>query len=254
MPRSLQTGEHNALWFDAWRHLATVALVTLGLAWGLSAWLDAGTAPITLALAACAAAAAALAVGRGVLLRTHPFDSLGAANRITLIRAGLVVLLMGVLLQPAAVATAWLAVAIASVAALLDAFDGPAARRSGMASRFGARFDMETDALLILVLSVLVWRWDRAGAWVLLSGLMRYGFVLAGRALPWLRGELAPSRRRQTVSVVQGVGLILCLVPWLPVPASTAIAAFSLASLCYSFGVDCRALARSRPTESLSKP
>ena len=50
------------------------------------------------------------------------------------------------------------------------AFDGPAARRSGIASRFGARFDMETDALMILVLAVLAWRWDRAGAWVLLPG------------------------------------------------------------------------------------
>lgn len=249
MPRTLQTGEHNALWFDAWLHLACVSLATLGLAWWLSAWLDAGAPPLTLAAAVCAVAAAMLATGRSVLERTHPFESLGAANRITLIRAGLVVLLMGLLLQPAAVATAWLAVAIASVSALLDAFDGPAARGSGMASRFGARFDMETDALLILVLSVLAWRWDRAGAWVLLSGLMRYGFVLAGRALPWLRGELAPSRRRQTVSVVQGVGLILCLVPWLPVLASTSIAALSLALLCYSFGVDCRALARSRATE-----
>ena len=108
---------------------------------------------------------------------------------------------------------------------------------------------METDALLILVLSVLAWRWDRAGAWVLLSGLMRYGFVLAGSVLPWLRRELAPSRRRQTVSVVQGIGLIVCLVPWLPAPASAAIAAFSLALLCYSFGVDCRALAMRRSIE-----
>jgi phosphatidylglycerophosphate synthase len=249
MPRTLQTGEHNPLSSDAWRHLAGVGFGTLGLAWWLSDWLDAGAAPIVLAASACAAAATALFVGRSVLERTHPFLSFGSANRITLLRAGLVVLLMGLLLQPASVATAWLAVTIASVSALLDAFDGPAARRSGMASRFGARFDMETDALLILVLSVLAWRWDRAGAWVLLSGLMRYGFVLAGSVLPWLRRELAPSRRRQTVSVVQGIGLIVCLVPWLPAPASAAIAAFSLALLCYSFGVDCRALAMRRSIE-----
>jgi phosphatidylglycerophosphate synthase len=248
MPRSLQTGEHNALWSDAWRHLAGVASITLALAWWLSESLSAGPEMLAFATAVSVAAAVALAVGRSVLERTHPFETLGAANRITLVRAGLVVLLMGFTLHPGNAATAWLAVAIASVSAVLDAFDGPAARRSGMASRFGARFDMETDALLILVLSVLAWRWDRAGAWVLLSGLMRYGFLLAGSVLPWLRGELAPSRRRQTVSVVQGIGLILCLVPWLPALASAAIAAFSLALLCYSFGVDCRALARCRPT------
>ena len=40
----------------------------------------------------------------------------------------------------------------------LDGVDGWLARRSGIASAFGARFDMEIDALLILVLAVLAWR------------------------------------------------------------------------------------------------
>ena len=39
-----------------------------------------------------------------------------------------------------------------------------------MASAFGARFDMETDALLLLVLAALAWQFDKAGAWVLASG------------------------------------------------------------------------------------
>ncbi len=249
MPRTLQTGEHNALWRDAWRHLVGTICGVLALAGVLAEWLDSGVAPLALAALVGIAVTAALALGRPVLERTHPFTALGAANRITLIRAGLVVVLMGFMLQEAADATMWLAIAIASVSALLDSFDGPAARRNGMASRFGARFDMETDALLILVLSVLAWRWDRAGAWVLLSGLMRYGFVLAGRVLPWLRGDLRPSRRRQTISVVQSIALILCLVPWLPTTMSAVIAALSLALLCYSFGVDCRALAAQRHTE-----
>ena len=42
--------------------------------------------------------------------------------------------------------------------ALLDLVDGWVARRTGTASPFGARFDLETDAALILVLSWLVWR------------------------------------------------------------------------------------------------
>ena len=33
-------------------------------------------------------------------------------------------------------------------------------------ARFGARFDMEIDALLILALSILAWRHGKAGAWV----------------------------------------------------------------------------------------
>ena len=39
------------------------------------------------------------------------------------------------------------------MALLLDAVDGGVARRTGTVSGFGARFDMEVDAFLILVLS-----------------------------------------------------------------------------------------------------
>ena len=52
-----------------------------------------------------------------------------------------------------------------------------------MTSAFGARFDMEVDALLIQVLAVLAWQWDKAGPWVLMSGLLRYVFVAAGWVL-----------------------------------------------------------------------
>ena len=45
------------------------------------------------------------------------------------------------------------------------------------ASAFGARFDMETDAALILILSLLVWQHGKAGAGSLRCGLMRYAFV-----------------------------------------------------------------------------
>jgi hypothetical protein len=102
---------------------------------------------------------------------------------------------------------------------------------------------------MILVLAVLAWRWERAGAWVLLAGLLRYGFVVAGAAWPWLAGELPPSRRRQAICVVQVVGLIVALVPWLPAPLAAAVAALSLGALCYSFAVDVRWLARRRSME-----
>ena len=74
---------------------------------------------------------------------------------------------------------------------VLDAVDGYVARRTATVSAFGARFDMETDAFLILVLSACVagqWGW-----WVLVLGLARYLFVAAGWALPWLRGT--PDRK-----------------------------------------------------------
>ena len=95
----------------------------------------------------------------------------------------------------------------------LDGVDGALARGRGEASEFGARFDMETDALLILVLAALVWQHDKAGAWILLAGLLRYLFVAASYVLPWLGAALPPSRRRQTVCVVQIVSLIGALAP-----------------------------------------
>ena len=76
------------------------------------------------------------------------------------------------------------------------------------------------------------------GAWVMLSGAMRYLFVAAGLVLPWLRGALPPSRRRKTVCVLQVLSLWLALAPFVPPPWSGGLAAAGLALLCYSFLVD----------------
>ena len=83
---------------------------------------------------------------------------------------------------------------------------------------------MEVDNLLILILSLLAYRWDRAGAWILLAGVMRYLFVAAARLMPWLSAELYPSQRRRIVCVVQTVALIACLMPVWPQPLAMAIA------------------------------
>ena len=74
-----------------------------------------------------------------------------------------------------------LAMALATVVAVLDGIDGWLARRTGMASDFGARFDMETDAALIMVLALLAWQFGKAGVWVLASGLLRYALRRRGR-------------------------------------------------------------------------
>lgn len=142
--------------------------------------------------------------------------------------------------------TASAIVAVGTVAALLDLVDGWIARRTGTASAFGARFDMEVDAAFILVLSALLWRFGIAGPWVLASGLMRYAFVAAAGPWPWLNHPLPPSRRRQTVCVVQIVALLVALAPIVPVPFGTVAAAVGLAALAWSFAVDVAWLARAR--------
>jgi phosphatidylglycerophosphate synthase len=250
MPRTLRTGESSDLGREYARHVALALLLGALAALALAAVVPAlrARAPGFLAAAALglAAGTALLLALRATLQATHPHPRFGAANRVTLARATLVVLLAGFASVPDSPPLAWLALLLATLAASLDAVDGRLARRHGLASRFGARFDMETDALLILVLALLAWRWDRAGAWVLASGLMRYAFVLGGRAWPWLAGELAPSRRRQAVCVVQVVGLVAVLAPWWPGATAAVLAGLALAALCYSFGVDVLELARRR--------
>jgi phosphatidylglycerophosphate synthase len=124
------------------------------------------------------------------------------------------------------------------VATMLDGVDGWLARRHCTASDFGARFDMEVDALLIIALSVLAWRFGKAGVWVIASGAMRYVFVAAGSWLPWLRAPLPASDRRRAICVLQVAALTMVLVPAVPPAVSAPLAACALAALSWSFAVD----------------
>lgn len=174
----------------------------------------------------------------------HPFPTLGAANRVTTLRLMMLSLMAGAIGEPAIPRTAAAAVAVATIIEILDGVDGWLARRSRMASRFGARFDMETDALLIMTLSVLVWQHGKAGAWVLLGGLMRYAFVAAGWIAPWMARPLSPTRRGRVIAVSHTVGLIVALAPIIPMPFSAVAAALTLAALSWSFALDVRRLWR----------
>jgi len=174
----------------------------------------------------------------GFLQQHHPFARFGAANQITTVRAILVALVAGLVGEPRLAAVAVAAVGASVAITLLDGVDGWLARRHDTASRFGARFDMEIDALLILALSVLAWRHSKAGAWVVLSGVLRYAFVAAGAVAPWLREALPPSRRRQTICVIQIAALIVVMLPAVQPPVSAILAAAALAILAASFLVD----------------
>lgn len=174
----------------------------------------------------------------GFVQRHHPFTRFGAANQVTTFRAMLVALVAAIIGEPRVPAIAAGAAAASLVITVLDGVDGWLARRMGTASAFGARFDMEIDALLILVLAILVWRFEKVGMWVVASGLLRYLFVAAGAIWWWMAAPLAPSRRRQAVCVVQVAGLTLAMVPSVAPPLSNGIALIALLTLAYSFLVD----------------
>ena len=164
-------------------------------------------------------------------------DALGPADRVTLIRAtlagGVAALTADSFDRPAPVTTL---VALTVVALVLDAVDGHVARSTGTASTLGARFDMEVDAFLILVLSVYVAR--STGGWVLAIGAARYAFVAAGWLLPWLRGSLPPRYWRKVVAATQGVVLTFAMADVLPGFVTDTALVASLALLTESFGRD----------------
>ncbi|MFK0171888.1 CDP-alcohol phosphatidyltransferase family protein [Streptomyces sp. NPDC090306] len=172
-------------------------------------------------------------------LDRSPLRSFGPANRVTLGRATLVggvTALVADSFESAPPVS--LLVGLTAVALVLDGVDGKVARRTGTASAVGARFDMEVDAFLILVLSVYVAA--QQGAWVVLIGAMRYLFVAAARVFPWLNAPLPPSTARKTVAALQGVLLLLAGSQLLPGPLNSPVAAVALALLVWSFGRDVR--------------
>jgi phosphatidylglycerophosphate synthase len=200
----------------------------------------------TFIVKAVAAFTAIVVVARRSARVHHPFSRFGPANQVTTVRALLVALIAALIGEPALPAFARAAAGAAAIATVLDGVDGWLARRTQMASAFGARFDMETDALLIQVLAILAWQYGKAGAWVLASGLLRYIFVAAGWLWPWMQQTLFPSVRRKAICIVQITGLMLAMLPEIPYPYSAQLAAASLAALTYSFLVDTWWLWRTR--------
>ena len=161
----------------------------------------------------------------------------GPANRVTLGRATLVggvTALVADSFESSPPVT--LLVGLTAVALILDGVDGKVARRTGTSTALGARFDMEVDAFLILVLSVYVS--TQLGPWVLLIGGMRYAFVAAARVAPWLNAPLPPSFARKTVAAIQGVCLLLAGAQLLPYVVNFGVVLVALGSLGWSFGRD----------------
>lgn len=204
-----------------------ILLTALAATTGLSAagWL-AGTAY-----------AVVLTVALGAGLRRTGMRALGPANAVTLGRATLVagVTALAVTSFETPVPLPVL-VPLIGVALALDGVDGQVARRTNSTSALGARFDMEVDAFLILVMSVFV-----AGAfgwWTIAIGAFRYLFVAASWALPWMNAALPPKFSRKVVAAVQGVVLVVATASLLPDALAFAAVAVALISLVWSFGRD----------------
>lgn len=188
------------------------ALLVLGTA--LSARL--GT-PLPLAVLGLPSFTGLFWVARG---RFTSSSSFGPANALTLLRLALVFGLAGVL-GPLPLPQCAL---VAGATLLLDGVDGWVARKTRSASTFGAHFDMETDAFLVLMTTLVLWTSGRLGVWVLFGGLLRPLYVL------WLWVLPAPDSEEPRSSL--GRLAFLCFASGLIVPlASSSTWADSLAVL-----------------------
>jgi phosphatidylglycerophosphate synthase len=172
--------------------------------------------------------------------------ALAPADWVTITRAGLAGGVVAIVVdsfgrEPSVVAL----VAVASVALALDWVDGQVARRTGTASDLGARFDMEIDAALLLILSVYVA--NQFGAWVLVLGTMRYAFVAAMWVLPWMRATLPPRYWRKVVAASQGIVLVVAASGVPPRPLALAALLGAVALVVESFGRDVLWLWQRRP-------
>ena len=230
--------------------------------------------PVTLGVVVAVSAAARLGaiswlvgttVATGLVLLAdrafhgRPGRSFGPADHVTMTRASLAcasaALVTDALLRPVGRGTSpalVLLVALATTGLALDWVDGRVARATGTVTSLGARFDMEVDAFLVLVLSLNATR--TLGAWVLSIGLARYALLAAERVLPFLRRPVPVRHWSKVVAATQGVVLTVVAADLLPPRASTVAVVLALGLLAESFAHQVRRLWRTRREVALAVP
>jgi CDP-diacylglycerol---glycerol-3-phosphate 3-phosphatidyltransferase len=153
----------------------------------------------------------------------HIFTTLGAANWITLLRAGTIVGLAGILpwtlsrgpLLPNSLP--WAAGIVYLGLSLADLLDGLVARKQERETELGRRLDIESDAAGLLVASLVAVALDRLPAVYLLVGLAYYLFVLG----IWLRQKrglpVIALRPRPYARIIAGFQMGLVGMALLPI-------------------------------------
>jgi phosphatidylglycerophosphate synthase len=165
---------------------------------------------------------AALYVGRFT-----PGGRFGVANTITTVRVAIV----GGLSTLRSVGPPE-AVLVLSLLAL-DGLDGLVARRPPeTVSEFGARFDMEADALLVLVFGLKLAEVGRLGEWIVVPGLLRYAYAAAISIAPRV-GEAPRSRFGRVIAGLMMTSLAVSAWPIEPIHRPLALLSAGLVTLSF---------------------
>lgn len=161
-------------------------------------------------------------VWRGLDLNRANTDSplysrFGWANRLTILRGGLIAALGGFLFQPQAIGLmSWIPGVLYALAAILDRMDGFVARRSQQTSLLGSDLDTAYDALGLLVAPLLAVGYGKLHWSFLLVSAAYYIFQLG---LTWRRARhfpiypLLPNILRRTLAGFQMGFVAIILLP-----------------------------------------
>ncbi len=95
---------------------------------------------------------------------------------------------------------------------LLDVIDGYVARKLKQESDFGLFFDMESDALLVLLVSLVLYFGEWVNWWILIPGLLRYANVFL-----YFIFQLPPKKepKRKFASYIAGFLFFALVIPFI---------------------------------------
>ena len=124
--------------------------------------------------------------------------------------------------------------AILALVVTLDVVDGWLARRFNQQSTFGMYFDMETDALYVLLVCVYLYFQGAVGVWIIIPGILRYVYRIFIFLVP--KPDFKEQKQRYAAVIAGSFFVILLLsVAWQNKIQQVALIVGSLA-IIGSFG------------------
>lgn len=171
------------------------------------------------------------------LLRT-----LGLGNHLTLCRGALMASLVGFLFSSRPDGwLAWIPGSLYTLAAIIDLFDGYAARRTNQTTQLGEMLDLSLDGMGVFIAGLLAVQYGQVTSWYLLVASARYIFV-AGIWLRKRRGlpvyDLPHSSARRPFAGVQMGFLSVILWPLFSPPMTEVAALLFALPFLARFGLD----------------